>query len=128
MVDSSQNRIYGLIQHFSSLVVRENTNVVSIKADGAADAVPARFVLRQNYPNPFNPKTAISYQLPAFSEVELSIFNILGQKVKTLVSKKQPAGNYKVEWDAAGFSSGIYFYVISTDNGFMQTRKLVLLK
>jgi len=90
--------------------------------------IPIAFSLYQNYPNPFNPKTVISYQLPVISEVELSIFNILGQKTVVLVSEKQPAGTYKVEWDAGGFASGIYLYRIETDKGFVKTRKLVLLK
>jgi len=87
---------------------------------------PESFHLSQNYPNPFNPVTTISYQLPAASMIDLSIYNILGQKVATLVSGKQPAGVYKVEWDATGLASGVYFYRLSTDNGFMQTRKLIL--
>jgi len=60
--------------------------------------------------------------------VELSIYNILGQKVATLVNKKQPAGIYHVEWDGSGFASGIYLYKIETRDGFSKTRKLVLLK
>ena len=84
--------------------------------------------LNQNYPNPFNPVTMINYQLPMTNEVDLSIYNILGQKVVTLVNKKQPAGNYKIEWDASGFASSIYLYKLETDDGFVQTKKLVLLK
>ena len=92
------------------------------------DLYPKKFKLFQNYPNPFNPITAISYQLSAISQVDLSIYNILGQKVATLVSEKQPAGIYKVEWDASGYSSGMYFYKLTTDQGFIQTRKLLLIK
>ncbi|KAA3615591.1 MAG: T9SS C-terminal target domain-containing protein [Calditrichaeota bacterium] len=92
------------------------------------DHLPKEFALNQNYPNPFNPTTAISYQLAKTSEVELSIFNLLGQKVVTLVSKKQTAGSYKVEWDASVFSSGVYLYRLETGDGFIQTQKLVLLK
>jgi len=102
------------------------------------------FFLSQNYPNPFNPITAISYRLPArlsdlsgfalqtggsaFSNVDLSIYNLLGQKVATLVSERQPAGKYEVEWDATGMASGVYLYKLTTDQGFTQTKKLVLLK
>ena len=89
---------------------------------------PKSYSLSQNYPNPFNPKTVIGYQLAVSSSVELSIYNILGQKVATLVNKKQAAGSYKVEWDASDFSSGIYMYRIITDQGFVHTKKLVLLK
>ena len=94
----------------------------------AAHQLPSKFILEQNYPNPFNPRTAISYQLSAISQVKLSIYNLLGQHVATLVSARQPAGNYTVEWDATGFASGVYLYKLSTNQGFTQTRKLLLLK
>ena len=89
---------------------------------------PTEFVLFQNYPNPFNPKTTISYQLPALSEVDLGIYNILGQKVATLVNKKQPPGRYKVMWDASSFASGLYFYILESSTGLVQTKKLILLR
>ncbi len=92
------------------------------------DLLPKEFALYQNYPNPFNPITNIKYKLPKHSQVDLSIFNILGQKVATLVSQKQLAGSYQVEWDASGFSSGVYIYKISTDQGFSNSKKLLLIK
>jgi len=79
--------------------------------------------LRQNYPNLFNPTTAINYQLPVLSRVKLSIYNILGQKMATLVSDKQPAGTCKVEWDASGFASGAYLYRMKSGHGFIQIKK-----
>ncbi len=90
--------------------------------------IPDQFKLLQNYPNPFNPKTIISYQLAVISHVELDIYNIVGQKVATLVNEKQLAGTYQVQWDAGKYSSGVYYYRLSTDAGFVHTRKLVLLK
>ncbi|MBA7548545.1 hypothetical protein ES705_41006 [subsurface metagenome] len=89
--------------------------------------LPYKFVLKQNYPNPFNPKTVISYQLAVISDVELSIYSLLGQKVATLVSQKQTTGIYQVEWDARGFASGVYYYRINTGE-FVDTKKLVLLR
>jgi hypothetical protein len=88
---------------------------------------PIQFVLNQNYPNPFNPTTAIGYQLSATSDVELSVYNLLGQKIVTLVSEKQSAGKYQVKWDASGFSSGIYFYQLKTENGHL-IKKMQLIK
>jgi len=88
---------------------------------------PRVFALEQNYPNPFNPKTMISYQLAMNSKVELSIYNLLGQKVSTLVNKKQMTGNYTVEWDASGFASGIYYYHFKAGD-FEQVKKMVLIK
>ena len=89
--------------------------------------VPATFILSQNYPNPFNPVTTINYQLPKISELELSIYNLNGQKVTTLVSKKQPAGQHQVQWDASGFASGIYYYMIKAGE-FRQVKKMILLQ
>jgi len=89
--------------------------------------LPKTFSLSQNYPNPFNPVTAIGYQLSALSQVELNIYNILGQKVATLVSKKQSAGRYQVEWDASDFASGIYYYRIVAGD-FQDVKKMIMLK
>ena len=77
-------------------------------------------------------KTVISYQLPVFSNVDLQIYNILGQKVVTLVSEKQPEGTYKLEWNGRNshgqqVSSGIYFYRLRADK-FHQTKKMILLQ
>jgi glucose/arabinose dehydrogenase/type 1 glutamine amidotransferase len=86
------------------------------------------FALAQNYPNPFNPKTTISYELPVVSEVELSIYDLQGQKVATLVAERQPAGSYKVVWDATTFAGGTYLYRLKANARVVETRKLVLLK
>jgi aminopeptidase N len=88
---------------------------------------PKEFLLNQNYPNPFNPITVISYQLPVSGNVELSIYSILGEKVVTLLSKSQNSGNYDVEWDAAGFASGVYYYKIQAGE-FQDVKKMILLR
>jgi CubicO group peptidase (beta-lactamase class C family) len=88
---------------------------------------PKAIFLSQNYPNPFNPVTMIKYQLPMVSEVDLSIYNILGQKVATLVNERQKAGMYQFEWEASGFASGVYYYRIEARN-FVETRKMIYLK
>jgi len=88
---------------------------------------PGNFDLNQNYPNPFNPKTIINYELPTTLIVDLSIYNVLGQKVVTLVSEKQKAGFHRVEWDASDLPSGIYYYRINTGN-FQDVKKMILLK
>jgi len=84
--------------------------------------------LLQNYPNPFNPTTTISYQLSQPGEVELSIYNLLGQKVAILVKERQQAGYYSTAWDASGYPSGVYIYQIKTNTGFNRSIKLLLLK
>ncbi|UCF64437.1 MAG: T9SS type A sorting domain-containing protein [bacterium] len=91
------------------------------------NGIPLQYGLRQNYPNPFNPETVISWQLPVNSPVKLTVFNLAGQKVITLVDDRQLAGTHSVEWDASGFASGVYFYKLEA-GGFVETRKMVLMK
>jgi len=86
------------------------------------------FMLYQNYPNPFNPTTTIEFKLPYADFVTLRIFNILGEEVETLAAEDLPAGVHLYNWNATGFASGVYFYKLTTDKGFVQSRKLILLK
>jgi Leucine-rich repeat (LRR) protein len=90
-------------------------------------SIPNKFALSQNYPNPFNPKTVIGYQLPNHTMVKLSIYNLLGQLVTTLVSEKQQPGKHEVIWDASGFPSGIYIYRIQAD-GHTEVKKMLLIQ
>jgi hypothetical protein len=94
--------------------------------------IPGNFVLEQNYPNPFNPETIINYSISKTTDVNITVFNALGQKVQTLVNQKQNTGNYKVNWngkDNSGkiVSSGVYFYTLKAGN-FTSTRKMILLR
>jgi len=102
---------------------------VSAQITGLEDAegIVTSFALEQNYPNPFNPVTMINYQLPMTNEVDLSIYNVRGQKVATLVSEMQAAGHYQVEWNAVGFSSSTYYYVLQAGE-FREIRKMILLR
>jgi penicillin G amidase len=88
---------------------------------------PLTFQLTQNYPNPFNPQTTIKYQLPKSSDVSFAIYNINGQLIKTLVSKFQKTGSYKVKWNAEQIGSGIYFYRIKA-GAYSKVRKCMVLK
>ncbi|MFC1725795.1 FISUMP domain-containing protein [candidate division KSB1 bacterium] len=87
-----------------TLDTRESTGI-----DRLEDVIPMNFKLSQNYPNPFNPSTTIKYKLPKVSDIEIIIYNIKGQFVKTLVNRRQVAGNYEIKFDASSLSSGIYF-------------------
>jgi len=89
--------------------------------------VPLDFSLSQNYPNPFNPETIISFDLPADSDIKLSVYNMLGEEVAVPVSGLFKAGKHDVKFNAAGYSSGVYFYRIETA-GFTSTKKMVLAK
>jgi len=86
-----------------------------------------RYHLEHNYPNPFNPSTVISWQLAVDSNVELSIYNVLGERVTTLVSEQQKAGQHQVEWQASGMVSGIYYYHLHAGE-FRQTKKMILIQ
>jgi hypothetical protein len=89
--------------------------------------VPDKYSLSQNYPNPFNPSTNIKYQIPNNGFVKLTVFDILGHNVETLVNQKQSAGTYEVEWDGSKYPSGVYFYQFKTES-YSQTKKLMLVK
>ncbi len=89
---------------------------------------PNRFSLSQNYPNPFNPSTIINYELRIMKEVKLVVYDVLGREVKTLVNKTQPAGKYKVTFDATGFASGVYYYKLKAGDKYETTRKMLLLR
>ena len=92
--------------------------------------IPAKFNLSQNYPNPFNPVTKINFDLPMDAKVNITVFDIAGREIKTIVNEFRTAGYYTVQFDASGISSGAYFYRIMTDgdNKFVLTKKLVLVK
>jgi hypothetical protein len=94
--------------------------------------VPASFSLKQNYPNPFNPATSINYTLNKDIHVKLSVYNILGQKIKTLIDKQQTAGQHVVHWEGkngAGqqVSTGVYIYKLEAGD-FSKTMKMLLLR
>ena len=105
---------------------------VSVAVEEDAAEVPTEFRLYQNYPNPFNPETQILYDLPKAAHVRIEIFNILGQRIKTLVDEQKPAGAYSLIWDgrtdnSEAATSGVYIYRLKT-NEFVKSRKLLLLR
>ncbi len=113
---------------------RQHGLLTSIKE---SKSLSVKFSLSQNYPNPFNPSTTISYTIPTLetlhatspqlTTVRLTIFDVLGREVATLVNKKQNPGNYEVQFDTGNLSSGVYYYRLKA-GGFIKTRKMVLLK
>jgi hypothetical protein len=106
---------------------------IQVEAAGnAPSSVPTSYALNQNYPNPFNPSTEISFALKADGNVRLTVFNVLGQQVSTLINEFMPAGNHTITWDGrsndgGSAASGIYFYRIQA-NDYVETRKMTLLK
>ena len=91
------------------------------------ETIPVKYSLEQNYPNPFNPLTTINFSLPEASEVMLTIYNTLGQKITRLVNGKLESGRYSYQWNAKNFSSGTYLYELRTEK-FISIKKMLLLK
>jgi photosystem II stability/assembly factor-like uncharacterized protein len=105
-----------------------------LAVDDNNNIIPSEYSLGQNYPNPFNPSTTIKYTIPNVtlsgdegSRVQLKIYDVLGNKVATLVDEYKPAGSYEVEFDASVLTSGIYFYKIQAGS-FVETKKMILIK
>ena len=88
---------------------------------------PMVFALDQNYPNPFNPSTTISYTLSESGAVNIGVYNLMGQRIATLVDEYKSAGIYNISWNAKGASSGMYYYRLEA-NGNAITRKMTLIK
>lgn len=111
-----------------------NFNAVSVES--VESALPDRFSLSQNYPNPFNPETVISYQISAFSQVSLKVYDVLGREVATIVDEYKQPGSYSSLFSInSSLSSGVYFYQLKTINpslvkeiGFVETRKMIVIK
>jgi hypothetical protein len=89
--------------------------------------LPKEFALHQNFPNPFNPKTKITFSLPTPEQVEIAIFNTLGQKVLVLVNKEMKAGLHEITFDASSYATGVYFYSIEAGE-FHQVKRMTLIK
>ena len=108
-------------------------NSLALPAPVQVQTRPEVFALANNYPNPFNPATTIKYALPQAADVELTVYNVVGQVVRTLVAEHQSAGRYVVEWDATNdsghnLSSGMYFYRLEAGGEFREVKKMLLLK
>lgn len=94
----------------------------------ALTSTPSKFSLEQNYPNPFNPATNIKYTIPNTGLVKLSIYDILGREVKTLVNEIKNAGTYSVEFNASNYASGVYFYRLKVGDEYSDSKKMLLIK
>ncbi len=110
------NRLYNLL---------EGSGVIGINP--ISSEIPSSYDLKQNYPNPFNPSTKIEFSLPETGIVNLRVFDINGREVSVLVNQQLTAGKYSVDFNAAQYSSGIYFYLLKTDK-FTETKKMILSK
>ncbi len=97
-----------------------------------SEGIPTEFALHENYPNPFNPTTTLRFDLPEVSSITLTIYNMLGQKVRTFNMNDTPAGFHSIKWNAINdygdpVGAGVYLYQLRA-NQYLETRKMVLLK
>ena len=124
-----QNELY--IAAFDGRIYRFTPTATGIADDNAA--LPAKFALDQNYPNPFNPSTIMPFSLPAQAAVNISVFDLNGKLIRTIVDKTVPAGQHTAYWngrsqDGLAQPSGIYFYTLKIDGNLIDTRQMMLLK
>lgn len=101
--------------------------IIAVGIHQISNQTPENFSLSQNYPNPFNPVTKIKFDVPKTSFTKIIIYDIIGREVTTLVNEELKPGTYEVDWNSAGFSSGVYFYKI-TAGDYSETKKMVLMK
>jgi hypothetical protein len=111
----------------AGLQVLQNTEVVPVSIDHKIDLTINDYMLYQNYPNPFNPATTIEYSISESGNVELIVFNSLGEKITTLVNEYKSAGNNRIRFQTDGLSSGVYFYRLRAGE-FIQIKKMLLIR
>jgi hypothetical protein len=104
----------------------EQVGIIGIQPE--SHEMPRDFNLTQNYPNPFNGATVIKFQVPKSAVVKITVYDILGKKVRTLLDERLYPGTYSVSFDAENLSSGIYFYNMYSDNGYSETKKMIMIK
>jgi hypothetical protein len=105
----------------------EGIFVPTIFAEVSEGEMPKVFALHQSYPNPFNPSTTIGFDVPVATHVSVEVFNMIGEKMTTLVNEVKLPGRYRILFNGDGMSSGLYFYRMRT-SGFVSVRQMVLMK
>ena len=123
MVYLDNNDSPGSITSWSLYIITNE----SLTIENTKPILPVDISLKQNYPNPFNPSTKIEFNNPYNSLVSLTVYDLTGRKVQALLNQKQVNGKYSIIWDGSDIPSGVYFITL-TSEGYMQTRKAVLLK
>ncbi|MDZ7683646.1 MAG: T9SS type A sorting domain-containing protein [Fodinibius sp.] len=130
--DSLQNKGRGRTMLPKKLTTKQEEKArfrITVRTNGGMNSVevPETFALEQNYPNPFNPSTSIPYALPRRAEVRITVYNVLGQRLRTLVDGERAAGSHEVQFDGSNLASGLYFYRIKVGS-YSETRSMTLIK
>jgi hypothetical protein len=116
-----------------SYIYLDDVSISSSLTDVGQECVPLDFILEQNYPNPFNPETEIKFCVPEWSEVQLTVNDVLGKHVSEITSGEFSAGTYSFRWNGSSFSSGIYFLTmnaqsIDSEKNYKAVKKMILMK
>ncbi len=124
--------VSGKTNYSWAVLIRAYVSIIGTDIKEPIEILPSAYALDQNYPNPFNPETVISFSLPKSSNVQIKIYDVLGNEIRTLINEERIAGKHNIYWNSTDnsgkrVSSGVYFYTISADN-FTQTKKMVLMK
>lgn len=115
-----------IVENYEKIKTAAIRDIVSVEENGT-ELIPLRFALLQNYPNPFNPTTTINYHIAEIGNVQLTIYDILGREVSTLINEVKTPGKYEVKFNGSNLSSGVYFYRLKAGS-FIDTKKFVLIK
>jgi hypothetical protein len=122
-MNNSQDSLRGCV--INGVLYGDTSTLVGIKQ--ISSQVPNDFSLSQNYPNPFNPTTHFEFQIADFGLVRLTVYDLLGKEIQTLVNEQFSPGTYEVDFDGSSLPSGVYYYKLETDS-FTETKKMVLIK
>jgi photosystem II stability/assembly factor-like uncharacterized protein len=128
----NNNVIYGYAVATDGQVIKLADSILIILITGQhglANQLPSEYALGQNYPNPFNPVTIIEYSVPENNvNVKITVFDLLGREIETLVDEVKRAGNYKISFDGSKLASGMYFYRMEAGSDFSEVKKMILVK
>jgi photosystem II stability/assembly factor-like uncharacterized protein len=116
---------HGYAVGYNGLILKYNRDAIGV--GNLNENIPSEFSLLQNYPNPFNASTKFKYQISKLSDVQIVVYDVLGREAATLVNEKLKPGTYEVQWDAANYPSGVYYYRMQSGD-FSVSRRMVLLK
>jgi len=108
-------------------ILRTTNGGATFVEEGQIDEMPTEFLLSQNFPNPFNPSTSIQYAVSSRQFVKLTVYDLLGREIETLVNEEKPAGTYEITWYSENLPSGVYFYQLKAGS-YLETKKMLLMK
>jgi photosystem II stability/assembly factor-like uncharacterized protein len=112
---------------YNGTIIHTTNGGATFVEEEQINEMPTEFLLSNNFPNPFNPSTKIKYTVVQTSQVQIKVFDVLGNEISTLVNEEKPAGAYELNWNAVNLPSGVYFYQLRSGD-FVETRKMVLMK